>query len=141
MHSMNREALKAQLGGKTENWQGKADPNRNSPETISRRIFNLTRLRDVYIDSSLFRNSAWEVFLTLYLKREEQLQVSLASICIDIRLSEADGQDALNQLSAAGLVRLEDNPSGEGPQIIDLTDQGRQRMDAFIGAAERASKA
>ncbi len=108
---------------------------------MSRRIFNLTRLRDVYIDSSLFRNSAWEVFLTLYLKREEQLQVSLASICIDIRLSEADGQDALNQLSAAGLVRLEDNPSGEGPQIIDLTDQGRQRMDAFIGAAERASKA
>lgn len=137
---MNRQALKAQLADRDEVWEGKTNPDQGSNETIARHFLNLTRLIDVYIDSSLFRNPAWEVFLALYIKRQEQIQISLASLCIDIRVSETDGQEALEELSAAGLVRLEDNPSGDGPQIIDLTDQGRQRMDAFIGAAERASK-
>ena len=110
-------------------------------EDMSVYISNLNKLRDIYIDSSLFRNTAWEVFLSLYTKRQDHLQVTLATLSAGNRLSEADCAEAVESLANAGLVRVNDNPLGRGPQIIDITDQARQRMAAFLGSAERSARA
>ncbi|MGP1346349.1 MAG: hypothetical protein ACTS3F_06745 [Phycisphaerales bacterium] len=112
--------------------------NRAPPRDFASFICNINKLRDIYIDSSLFRNPAWDVFLAIYIKKRESLRVTLASLSAGNRLSEADCAKAIEDLSEAGLVRVEDGLAGPGPKAIDLTDQGLQRMEAFLSSAERS---
>ena len=105
---------------------------------LSQYLSNINKLRDIYIDSSLFRNPVWEVFLSLYNQRQEQLQVTLVSLSAGNRLSETDCASAVESLANAGLVELGGNRDHGGPQVVDLAEQGRQRMTAFLGSAERA---
>ncbi|QLC25192.1 hypothetical protein HFP57_09255 [Parasphingopyxis algicola] len=115
----------------------KSEARRTSPGDLANFICNMNKLRDIYIDSSLFRNPAWDVFLTIYIKRRESLRVTLASLSAGNRLSEAECMKAIEDLSDAGLVRVEDGVAGPGPKAIDLTGQGLQRMEAFLSSAER----
>ncbi|WP_116236762.1 hypothetical protein [Parasphingopyxis lamellibrachiae] len=105
---------------------------------LSQYLSNLNKLRDIYIDSSLFRNPVWEIFLSLYNQRQEHLQVTLVSLSAGNRLSEAECASAVESLVDAGLVVLGTSKDHSGPQVVDLTEQGRQRMAAFLGSAERA---
>ena len=134
---MNQQTFKSPMADGGDLSQPDAARDQNSSGEISIYLSNLNRLRDIYIDSSLFRNPAWEVFLSLYTKRQERLQVTLASLSTGNRLSEADCAEAIENLANAGLVRLNDGQTDKRPQSIDLTEQGQQRMAAFLSSAER----
>ncbi|MEM8694958.1 MAG: hypothetical protein AAGE05_02930 [Pseudomonadota bacterium] len=109
----------------------------SSQVELARYVSNLNQLRDIYIDSSLFRNPPWEILLTLYIKRQDGLRVTLTSLCASTRLCEADCAKTIEKMAEAGLVKLLQSATGQGGPAVDLTDQGAQRMDAFLLSARR----
>ncbi len=133
---MNRQALKSPMTDDDQISPRDAASNQTPSDALAEYLGNLNKLRDIYIDSSVFRNPTWEVFLSLHIKRQAGLQVSPASLCLGNRLSEADCDEAIERLVGAGLIQLEDNRAGNGSQIIDLTEQGQQRMAAFLSIAQ-----
>lgn len=134
---MNQQTFKSRADDDDAVSSSTAPLAQDAGDSLASYLSNINKLRDIYIDSSVFRNPTWEVFLSLYTKRRERLQVTLTSLCNGNRLSQADCAEAVDSLANAGLVRLDNNPIGDGPQVIDLTNQGQQRMAAFLGSAER----
>lgn len=135
---MNNSACKSPITQLAERARPETDSKLFSAQSLSTYLCNINKLRDIYIDSSLFRNPVWEVFLSLYNQRQNHLPVTLVSLSAGNRLSEADCASAVESLVDAGLVELGAGKDHGGRQLVDLTDQGRQRMAAFLGSAERA---
>ncbi|MBC2779185.1 hypothetical protein [Parasphingopyxis marina] len=95
----------------------------------------VNKLRDIYIDSSMFRNPVWDTFLTLYAKELSDEEMAIDTLAASARIAADDCRDVVDRLTIAGLVELQDQ--GEDRQLVLLTDQGRQRMDAFLRSASR----
>jgi hypothetical protein len=95
----------------------------------------INKLRDIYIDSSVFKNPVWDAFLTLYARLLADEPVTLASLCTGTRVAPDDCAAAVECLRDAGLV--EPAADGEEPQPLALTAQGKQRMGAFLRSASR----
>lgn len=95
----------------------------------------VNKLRDIYIDSSMFRNPIWDAFLTLYAKELSGEDMTIATLAAGARIAADDCREVVGRLCAAGLVELVDQ--NEDRQLVVLTDQGRQRMDAFLRSASR----
>lgn len=113
-----------------------AAPAVGDPAKLASFLHQAGKLARLYVDPTAFANPAWDIMLTLYLGDHDDIPVSRASLAAGNRLSESECNAMLETLETKRLVDCPEPAEGQ-PKRAVLTENGRERMRAFLRSAAR----
>lgn len=88
--------------------------------------------RDAIFQSGLFSDPAWDMMLDLAVAEATGRPISVTSLCIASGVPTTTALRRIDDLKDAGLVDRAPDPRDKRRILVNLTDQGRERMQAFV---------
>ena len=105
----------------------------SSPRAQYLRVLVAARAdRDAIFQAGLFSDPAWEMMLDLAVAEASRRPISVTSLCIASGAPATTALRRIDDLEAAGLVTRVPDCRDRRRIIVQLTDLGRERMDAFV---------
>jgi DNA-binding MarR family transcriptional regulator len=100
---------------------------------ITRRLYELRKVRDQVLGDALFSEPAWDILLDLFISDHDRRQLSVSAVCIGARAPSATALRYLTMLQDSNLVeRTRDERDGRRSHV-QLTPLGRRRMASLLG--------
>ena len=101
---------------------------------FARLILAGRKQRDLYFDSMLFSNPAWDILLNLYLADGEGRQVDVIESCAASTVPQGVSLRWLGYLKQEEMVVEAPDPARPRHTMIRLTDQTRMAVSAYLGS-------
>ena len=99
---------------------------------VARAIQSLRRTRAGLFGVGLFSDPAWDVLLTLYIARLEQIRLKVSNLLEESGVPSTTGLRWLCALTERGLVTRNANPVDARSSFVELTDVGALTMSSYI---------
>ena len=99
---------------------------------VARAIQNLRRTRASLFGGGIFSDPAWDVLLTLYIARLEQIRLKVSNLLEESGVPSTTGLRWLCALTEKGLVTRKANPMDARSSFVELTDVGALTMSSYI---------
>lgn len=96
---------------------------------------NRRRRTEIFANTELFGEPAWDILLDLYVAHSERKSVSVSSACIGSAAPPTTGLRWLGLLAEHDLVMREHDASDQRRVIVRLTEKGLRAMDEFFASA------
>lgn len=96
------------------------------------RLLASRKLRGGLFDLNLFGEPAWDILLSLYVIHNDRRRMSIRALAEHCDLPLTTLQRWLEYLSQRDLVRRLPNPADQRVVYIELSEQGRAKMDAYF---------
>ena len=109
----------------------------NSPEEVLKLLIEMRRVRFRHFDTALSANPGWDMLLDLMSARLVGRKVPVSSACVAAGVPATTALRLVNGLVEAGFVRRRPDPSDGRRVLVELTENGRRRMDVFLRAIGR----
>jgi hypothetical protein len=77
-------------------------------------------------------NPAWSILLSLFIAREEGLDVSLAALKVANHVSQSVAENCIDGLVGAGLATALPDNRGDRLAIVQITARGTEHMRRFL---------
>jgi len=116
---------------------GRRKSRSNSPEEVLRLLIEMRRIRFSQFDNGLSANPGWGLLLDLMSAGLAGRQVPVSSACLAAGVPATTALRLVNGLVEAGFVRRRPDPSDGRRVLVDLTEDGRRRMDLFLRSVGR----
>ncbi|HEX7783484.1 MAG TPA: hypothetical protein VF509_11820 [Sphingobium sp.] len=97
------------------------------PHALALRMHRFSLARDAQFQADVLRNPEWDIMLSLYIARLEELDAPFASLCAANRLSTDICSAALQSLLSLSFVQWD---GGRGNVV--LTERGHAQMNQFL---------
>jgi len=107
------------------------------PEIASgtvRAVIAVRHLREQWFDAML-GEAAWSILLEALAARLEGRTLGLSELGAAAGLAKTTAHSAVSRLAARGLLVRRADPEDERIALIDLTDEGADRLRAYLRAA------
>ncbi len=101
-------------------------------EDLARHLYRERRARNRYFSNSLFGEPGWDMLLDLYIARCEGKTRSTKSACIGAAAPQTTALRWLMALEDAKLIRRWHVNHDERLTLVAITDEGFERMTAFL---------
>ncbi|MQT13513.1 response regulator [Segnochrobactrum spirostomi] len=88
--------------------------------------------RQALFKTELFADPAWDMLLDLALSEASGRRISVTSLCIASGVPTTTALRRLDDLQAAGLIERMPDDRDRRRILVQLSDDGRQRMHAFL---------
>lgn len=88
--------------------------------------------RDAIFQAGLFSDPAWEMMLDLAMAEASSRAISVTSLCIASGAPTTTALRRIDDLEQAGLVKRVPDDRDRRRILVELTGQGRGRMEAFV---------
>ena len=109
------------------------DDQRNTYAEMARLSYAKRRKRsNVFGDTELFGEPAWDILLDLYIAQAEDKPVSVSSACIGSAAPPTTGLRWLGVLAEQGFVERKHDPQDQRRVLVRLTDKALEAMDAYF---------
>jgi DNA-binding MarR family transcriptional regulator len=109
----------------------------NSPEEALRLLVEIRRMRFRQFESDLSANPGWDLLLDLMSAHLAGRQVPVSSACVAAGVPATTALRLVNGLVEAGFIRRRPDPNDGRRVLVDLTEDGRRRMDVFLRSVAR----
>ena len=96
------------------------------------RLLASRKLRSGLFDPNLFGEPAWDILLSLYVIHNDRRRMSIRALAEHCDLPLTTMQRWLDYLAQRNLVRRLSNPADHRVVYIELSEQGRARMDSYF---------
>lgn len=103
----------------------------NSLGALARDLYEKRRARDERFAAGLFGEPGWDILLDLFALEQEGKTATLAMVAAGASIPPETARRFIDHLVAAGLVFL-DPPDATTWAFVQLTDEGRARMEAML---------
>jgi predicted transcriptional regulator len=108
-----------------------------SPEEVLKLLIEMRRVRFRQFDPDLAADPGWDMMLDLMSARMAGREVPISNACVAAGVPATTALRLVNGLVAAGLVRRIPDPKDGRRVLVDLTEEGRVRMDVFLRSVGR----
>lgn len=88
--------------------------------------------RDAIFQAGLFSDPAWEMMLDLAVAEASSRHISVTSLCIASGAPTTTALRRIDDLEEAGLLKRVPDGRDRRRILVELTEQGRGRMEAFV---------
>ncbi|WP_247658114.1 response regulator [Aquabacter sp. L1I39] len=88
--------------------------------------------RDAIFQAGLFSDPAWEMMLDLAVAEASGRPISVTSLCIASGAPTTTALRRIDDLKDAGLIDRVPDPRDKRRILVQLTQPGRERMEAFV---------
>ncbi|OYW32753.1 MAG: hypothetical protein B7Z45_09055, partial [Azorhizobium sp. 12-66-6] len=88
--------------------------------------------RDAIFQAGLFSDPAWDMLLDLAVAEATGRPISVTSLCIASGVPTTTALRRIDDLKDAGLIDRLPDPRDRRRILVELTVQGRDRMEAFV---------
>jgi hypothetical protein len=105
-----------------------------SPEQALKLMIDVRRMRFLQFESGLSANPGWGLLLDLMSAQLAGREVPVKSACVATGVPATTALRLVNGLVEAGFIRRRPDPNDGRRVLVDLTEDGRRRMDAFLRA-------
>lgn len=111
---------------------------RDNSEHVNRieKILRLRRKRERLFDMNLFADAPWDMLLELYLSHLTARQISVSSLCFASGVPCTTALRWIQKLASDGLITKVADPRDGRRTFIELTTDGRVRMEQFATCAD-----
>lgn len=100
---------------------------------LARRAYRERRMRaQVFADSALFGEPAWDLLLDLFIAAREGKKVPVSSACIGAAVPNTTALRWLAQLEERGLIQRENDASDARRVFVRLSDHAEQQMTDYF---------
>lgn len=121
-----RISIQAPSAGEWHVWES-----RERLVSKAREILHDRQLRVEKFGKSMFRETAWDILLTLYAGEGAQRQ-TISRLANLIGSSRTTALRWLDYLEQQHLIRREGHPTDRRTAFVELTDKGRERLDEYF---------
>ncbi|MBS7538419.1 response regulator [Ancylobacter lacus] len=111
---------------------GTAEPKPTPRPNYLRALVAARADRDAIFQAGLFSDPAWDMLLDLAVAEATGKPISVTSLCIASGAPTTTALRRIDDLRDAGLLDRTPDPTDRRRIIVQLTDLGRQRMEAFV---------
>ncbi len=111
---------------------GAAEPKPTPRPNYLRALVAARADRDAIFQAGLFSDPAWDMLLDLAVAEATGKPISVTSLCIASGAPTTTALRRIDDLKDAGLLDRTPDPTDRRRIIVQLTDLGRQRMEAFV---------
>lgn len=108
-----------------------------SPEEVLKLLIEMRRIRFRQFDTALSANPGWDMLLDLMSARLAGRQVPVSGACVAAGIPATTALRLVNGLVKAGFVRRRPDPKDGRRVLVDLTEEGRRRIEGFLRAVAR----
>ena len=116
---------------------GARDRRSKSPEEVLKLLIEMRRIRFRHFETALFTNPGWDMLLDIMALRLAGRQVPVSSACVAAGVPATTALRLISALVEAGLVSRRADPADGRRVLVDLTEDGRCRMEVFLRAIGR----
>jgi predicted transcriptional regulator len=120
-------------GNGTRSGEGRS----RSPEEVLKLLIDVRRARFRQFETALSANPGWDMLLDLMSAHVAGRQVPVSSACVAAGVPTTTALRMVNSLVEAGLIERLPDPKDGRRVLVDLTEDGRRRMEAFLRAVGR----
>jgi hypothetical protein len=99
---------------------------------LVRKIIAQRQLRAKFFAAELFADPAWDILLDLTAARAEHVRVSVTSLCIASGVPPTTALRWIGQMTAAGLLKRDEDESDRRRAFIALTDGAADAMARYF---------
>jgi DNA-binding MarR family transcriptional regulator len=125
--------LVAELGGADRPAsESKPDLQDPTPLEVAKLVHRLRLRRNDHFSSRLFGEPAWDMLLDLYINHADGKRVTVTSLCIAANVPATTALRHIQTLEQSGEVVRRPDPRDGRRHYIDLSDQGRERMEKAL---------
>lgn len=96
------------------------------------RLYAVRRGRDAHFPPDLFGEPAWDLLLALQIARGNGRTLGVSEALAAAGVNRSTGRRLLAKLEGAGLIERRPAPSGHRRVAVELTADGRRRLDAAL---------
>lgn len=100
--------------------------------TIAKMMYSARRDRDLFFDSDLFGEPAWDLLLDLYIAYSEDRLISISSAGIAACAAPTTSLRWINALVERGLIARRDHQFDRRVSYVALTDRGIASMEQLL---------
>ena len=108
-----------------------------SPEQVLKLLIEIRRVRFRQFDNALSANPGWDLLLDLMSALLAGREVWVSSACAAAGVPATTALRMINGLVEAGFVSRRPDPRDGRRVLVDLTEEGRRRMEVFLRAVGR----
>lgn len=99
---------------------------------MAERLYAERRRRDEFFPAGVFGEPAWDLLLALFVAREKGVCIILSAAYRVAGVSDTTGRRLLDALEAKGLISRRRAPDSRKSRLIELTDDGRERLVGYL---------
>jgi hypothetical protein len=96
------------------------------------RLYEARRNRRHFLPENLFADPAWDMLLLLYCLQSSNGTISVTGLCASAGVPMTTALRWLKEVERRALVRRVQNPSDRRSHFINLTEHGKEKMDAYF---------
>ena len=104
----------------------------NVLQYAAKKILRVRQLRQEQFSSTMFGEPAWDILLVLYVLRTSGNRCSIAELAELAGTSPAGAFRWIGYLEQEHLVTKTEHPADANLNFVDLTEEGRNALDAFL---------
>ena len=108
-----------------------------SSEEVLKLLIEMRRVRFRQFDADLAADPGWDMMLDLMSACLTGREVPISNACVAAGVPATTALRLINGLVAAGLVRRLPDPKDGRRVLVELTEEGRIRMDVFLRSIGR----
>lgn len=97
-----------------------------------RTLLRLRRNRDLFFESELFADPAWDMLLELYAAELGQLRMSVGGLCAGAAVPATTALRWISQLEDNGLIARKTDPRDGRRHFLSLSQSGLEAMNAYF---------
>ncbi len=88
--------------------------------------------RDTFLGAGLFFDPAWDILLTLYVSKVQQIRLKRGSVIEESGVPATTVFRWINVLSERGFIVTTNNPTDARSSLVELTDLAAAKMTRYL---------
>jgi DNA-binding MarR family transcriptional regulator len=105
---------------------------------LARRISHWRRKRDTMFDPVIFADPEWDILLDLFAEGGFGRKVSMSSLCIAAAVPTTTAVRCINAMIDQGVLAKSRDATDARRVLIELTEETRARMRAWLSGVARS---
>jgi DNA-binding MarR family transcriptional regulator len=130
-------ALASRLADGTGKEASQRPAHSKSPEEVLKLLMEIRRIRFRHFAASSFTDPGWDMLLDLMSARLAKRPVPVTSACVAAGVPATTALRWVDQLAKEGLIRRLPDPIDRRRILLELTEEGCQRVEVYLRAVGR----